>query len=323
MANKNRPKVIAIEEHYLDPEVDEASGGRAGGNPFARERLIDMGERRLKEMDEAGIDVQVLSHCPPGAQVFDAETAAAQTRSVNDRLYDFVQTNPERFAAFATLPLKEPTASAAELERCVAKLDFKGAMVHGLTDGLFIDDQRYWPIFERAEALDVPIYVHPALPHPQVVEAYYKDYVEKYPSILNAGWGFTMEMATAGVRLVLSGAFDKYPGLNIILGHLGEGLPFLIWRIDHGFSDARPWNKNPLQFRDLFCEHFYLTTSGNFSDTALMCTVSEMGVDRILFSVDWPYVDNAPGTAWMETVSLCREDREKILSGNAMRLLKM
>lgn len=323
MAERQRPQVIAIEEHYLDPEVDKRTGGRAGGSAYAREKLADMGELRLREMDEAGIDVQVLSHCPPGAQVFDAESAAAQARAVNDRLHDFVQARPDRFAAFATLPLRDPTASAAELERCVDRLGFKGAMVHGLTDGLFIDDQRYWPIFERAEALDVPVYVHPGPPHPQVVDIYYKDYVEKYPAILSAGWGFTAEMATAGVRLVLSGVFDKRPRLKIILGHLGEGLPFLLWRINHAFSGARSWNENPLSFRDLFCEHFYVTTSGNFSDTALLCTVSELGVDRILFSVDWPYVENAPGTAWMETVSLCREDREKILNGNARRLLKL
>jgi 2,3-dihydroxybenzoate decarboxylase len=322
-SSKDRLQVIAIEEHYLDPDVLEATGGRAGGTPQARERLADLGEVRLREMDEAGVDIQVLSHCPPGAQAFDAETAAARARAVNDRLHQTVQARPDRFAAFATLPLKDPAGSAAELERCVDKLGFKGVMVHGLTDGLFIDDQRYWPIFERAEALDVPIYVHPGPPHPQVVDIYYKDYAEKYPPILNAGLGFTLEMAAAGVRLVLSGVFDKHPRLKIILGHLGEGLPFLLWRVDSTFADASRGKFTPTNFRDLFCEHFYVTTSGFFSDPALLCTMWELGVDRILFAIDWPYVDNAPGTAWMDTVSLSREDREKILNGNARRLLKM
>ena len=323
MATDAKPLVIAIEEHYLDPEVDEKTGNRAGGGPEVRKRLADLGELRLKEMDEAGIDIQVLSHCPPGAQAFDAETAAAQAKSVNDRLHEVVQAKPDRFAAFASLPTRDPAGAADELERCVDKLGFKGAMVHGLTDGLFIDDQRYWPIFERAQALDVPIYVHPAPPHPQVIELYYKDYAEKYPAILSAGWGFTVETATGGLRLVLSGVFDAYPNLKIILGHLGEGLPFLLWRINHAFSNMGRPDVDPVPFRDIFCEHFYITTSGNFSNPALLCTVMEMGVDRLLFSVDWPYIENAPGTAWMEDVPLSREDREKILHGNAQKLLRM
>ena len=323
MATESKPLVIAIEEHYLDPEVDEKTGNRAGGGPEVRKRLADLGEVRLKEMDEAGIDIQVLSHCPPGAQAFDKETAAAQAKSVNDRLNEVVQAKPDRFAAFASLPTRDPAGAADELERCVDKLGFKGAMVHGLTDGLFIDDQRYWPIFERAQALDVPIYVHPAPPHPQVIDLYYKDYAEKYPAILSAGWGFTVETATSGLRLVLSGVFDKYPNLKIILGHLGEGLPFLLWRINHAFANMGRPDVDPVPFRDIFCEHFYITTSGNFSNPALLCTVMEMGVDRILFSVDWPYVDNAPGTTWMEDVPLSREDREKILHGNAQQLLRM
>ena len=323
MATDAKPLVIAIEEHYLDPEVDEKTGNRAGGGPEVRKRLADLGELRLKEMDEAGIDIQVLSHCPPGAQAFDAETAAAQAKSVNDRLNEVVKAKPDRFAAFASLPTRDPAGAAGELERCVDKLGFKGAMVHGLTDGVFIDDQRYWPIFERAEALDVPIYVHPGPPHPQVIELYYKDYAEKYPAILSAGWGFTVETATSGLRLVLSGVFDAYPNLKIILGHLGEGLPFLLWRINHAFSNMGRRDVDPVPFRDIFCEHFYITTSGNFSNPALLCTVMEMGVDRLLFSVDWPYIENAPGTAWMEDVPLSREDREKILHGNAQKLLRM
>jgi len=323
MAAAKKPTVIAIEEHYLDPEVDAALHGKPGGGAETRRRLADFGALRLKEMDEAGIDIQVLSHCPPGAQPFDPATAVALARGANDRLHAIVRSRPDRFAAFATLPTPDPKASAVELERCVDKLGFKGAMIHGLTDGLFIDDRRFWPIFERAQALDVPIYVHPSVPHRAVIEAYYKDYAEKFPAILSAGWGFTVETATAGVRLVLSGVFDAYPNLKIILGHLGEGLPFLLWRIDFAFTSFRRAGTNPLPFRDIFCEHFYITTSGNFSNPALLCSVMEMGADRILFSVDWPYVENAPGTTWMEGVPLCQEDREKILNGNARRLLRM
>jgi 2,3-dihydroxybenzoate decarboxylase len=322
MDSGKTPRVIAIEEHYLDPEV-EARLGLWGGAGETRDRLADLGALRLREMDGAGIDIQVMSHCPPGAQAFDAPEAASLAAGVNDRLFDFVSSAPDRFAAFATLPTPDPGAAADELERSVAELGFKGAMVHGLTNGLFIDDKRFWPIFERAQALDVPIYVHPGPPHPAVIEAYYRDYVEAYPTILNAGWGFTVETATAGLRLVLSGVFDAYPNLKIILGHLGESLPFSLWRINHTFSKAMPANKKDARFREIFCEHFYITTSGNFSTPALLCSIMEMGVDRILFGIDWPYIENAPGTKWMEDISLSQEDREKILNGNARRLLRM
>jgi len=320
MAVQGDIQVIAIEEHYLDAEVDELMGG--GHNPF-RERLSDLSDMRIKEMDAAGIDIQVLSHCPPGAQAFGAEAAVQLAKNVNDRLAEFVKTKPGRFSAFATLPTPDPEASADELERCVDSYGFKGAMVHGLTELTFIDDKRFWPIFERAAALDVPIYVHPAPPHPTLVEIYLKDYAEEYPQILGPGWGFTMETATAGLRLVLSGVFKKYPNLNIILGHMGEGLPFLLWRINHTLTRMGGPDRTPLPFKEIFCEHFHITTSGNFSDAALLCSVMEMGVDRILFSVDYPYIENAPGTAWMEQVPLGREDRIKMLNGNAKKLLKM
>jgi 2,3-dihydroxybenzoate decarboxylase len=320
MAEKKKPQVIAIEEHYFDLEIVKHYDEREA-RPAMRHRLEDMGEQRLKEMDDAGIDIQVLSQAAPGTHFMDAATAVPLARGANDRLRESIRARPDRFAGFATLPAADPKAAADELERAVTKLDLKGAMVHGLTNGVFFDDKRFWPIMERAQALDVPIYVHPSMPHPAVVEAYYKDYVKDFPSITSAAWGFTVETATQGIRLVLSGVFDAYPRLKIILGHLGESLPFSLWRIDHALS--RKGNRAAASFRDLFCEHFWITTSGNFSDPALLCCVQEMGVDRILFAVDWPYVENQPGTEWMESVPLCAEDRNKILHGNAKRLLKM
>jgi len=164
------------------------------------------------------------------------------------------------------------------------------------------------------------IYLHPAAPHPAVIEAYYKDYVEEFPGILNAGWGFTVEAATQAIRLVLSRVFETYPKLRVILGHLGESLPFSLWRINHALSHG---GERGVTFRDLFCEHFYITTSGNFSNPALLCSVMELGVDRILFSVDYPFENNLAGAKWMENVPLCAEDRDKILHGNAARLLKL
>jgi predicted TIM-barrel fold metal-dependent hydrolase len=312
--------VIALEEHYWDKELAaQFVGGEGVRDPEMLKRLYDLGEVRLKEMDEAGIDVQILSHGAPSAQKLSGADAANLTRRVNDRLHAVVTANPKRFAAFAALPTSDPKAAADELER-TTKLGFKGAMIHGLANGTFLDDKRFWPIYERAQALDIPIYLHPSVPLPAVMDAYYKDYAKDFPMVVRAAWGYTVETATQAIRLVLSGVFDAYPRLKIILGHLGETLPFLVWRIDQAL--ARPGAKT-LSFRDAFCGHFYITTSGNFSNPALLCCVMELGIDRILFAVDWPFVANKPGVQWMETVPLCDEDKAKILSGNAQRLLRL
>src|ERR1700740_804327 len=221
-----KPFIIALEEHYFDPEVKRHITGLDMTNaPRIVERRDDVGALRLREMDEAGIDMQVLSHANPGLQKLDAETAVRLARGANERPHEALRAHPARFAAFAAIPTPDPQAAADELERTVTRLGFKGALVNGLTNGRFLDDKQFWPLFERAQALDVPLYMHPAIPHPAVIEAYYKDYVEKHPGILRAGWGFTVETATQGIRLVLSGVFDAYPRLKIIFGHLGEGLP--------------------------------------------------------------------------------------------------
>jgi predicted TIM-barrel fold metal-dependent hydrolase len=305
--------VIALEEHYQDTELRQHSDGSIA------ERLEDVGALRLRDMDEAGIDLQVLSHANPGLQGVDAATGVPLARRINDRLHEAVQRHPSRFAAFVAVPTADPKAAADELERTVTRLGFKGAMINGLTGGVFHDDQRFWPIYERAAALDVPIYIHPAIPQQAVIETYYKGYVEKHPGLLRAGWGFNVETATQGIRFVLSGVFDAHPGLKIILGHMGEGLPFYLWRITHGLRQSM----NEKSFREIFCRHFWITTSGFFSDPALVCCMMEMGIDRILFSVDYPFVDNPPGAEWIKTLPLCAEDREKLLNGNARRLLKL
>src|ERR1700748_1828073 len=237
----NKPYIIALEEHYFDPEVKRHITGLDMTNaPRIVERLDDVGALRLREMDEAGIDMQVLSHANPGLQKMDAETAVRLARGANDRLAETVRANPSRFAAFAAIPTPDPKAAADELERAVTRLGFKGALINGTTNGVFFDDRRFWPICERAAALNVPLYLHPTMPHPAVIESYYQDYVQDWPMILRAAWGFTVETATQGVRMVLSGVFDAYPKLKIILGHLGEGLPFLLWRMDMGFARGGP-----------------------------------------------------------------------------------
>ena len=319
MLTKPNCPVIALEEHYADPELYALfTGLDASTPPHVVKLLQDTGEARLKDMDAAGIDIQVLSHSAPSMQKITAG-AADLARRVNDRLAGIVKTAPTRYAGFAALPTSDPAAAADELSRCVEKLGFKGAMIHGLADGQFIDDKRYWPIFARAEALDVPIYLHPSMPHQAVIDTYYKEYAKDFPVLLRAAWGYTVETATLAIRLVLSGLFEQHR-TKFILGHLGEGLPFLLWRINNGL--ARPGQK-PVQFRDIFSTHFSVTTSGFFSDPALLLCVQEIGIDRILFAVDYPFEANAPGPAWLARVPLCDEDKAKIASGNAKRQLKM
>jgi 2,3-dihydroxybenzoate decarboxylase len=319
MAQQSRPQVIAIEEHFWDPElVKHVRGGDVIRAPELEKRLYDLGEIRIKEMDEAGIDIQVLSHGAPGGQKLPDDIAIELARGVNDRLQAAIKLHPTRFAGFAMVPTNDPRKGADELERCITKLGFKGAMLHGLANGVFLDDKRFWPIYERAEALDVPVYFHPSFPQQAVIDAYYKEYVESVPTILSAGWGFTVETATTALRLVLSGLFQHCPKLKVILGHLGEGIPFLMARMDEALS-----RQAKVDFRATFSSHFSVTTSGFFSNPALLCCVQELGIDRILFSVDWPFVKNTIATEWVKTVPLCHEDQVKLLSGNAKRLLKM
>lgn len=310
------PRVIALEEHYVDAEVTSHYTFPSG--PFD-ERMADFTTGRLAEMDAAGIDMQILSHAPPGLQAVGAASAQGVARRANDRLASAVASNPSRLGGFASLPTTAPEAAADELERCVVELGLKGAMIHGLTEGMFLDDKRFWPIFQRADRLGVPIYIHPADPQPAVVETYFGQYAQTHPMFLRAAWGFTIETGTQAIRLVLSGLFDTCPGLQLILGHFGETIPFLLTRIDEALGRDTPMK----DFRAQFSRHFNLTTSGFFSDVALLCCIQEMGIDRIMFSVDWPFASQAAGMDWVSRVNLSAEDRAKLLHGNATRLLKL
>jgi len=207
-------------------------------------------------------------------------------------------------------------AKLEELERTVKELRFCGAMVHGSSRGHFLDERQFWPIFEAATALDVPIYLHPCTPQPAVFDAYYKD----YPQLSRAALGFGIEMAVQASRLVVSGAFDEFPNLKIILGHLGEALPFLLWRADDTLSRRAKLRRS---FRDYFRDHFHVTTSGNFSQPALQCAIAELGVERILFAVDWPFQPNGAAVDFIRQAKLDPGERERIFGANARRLLRI
>jgi predicted TIM-barrel fold metal-dependent hydrolase len=309
-------RIIALEEHFWTPELIALRRTVDQVNPKSVERLGDLGELRLREMDAGGIDVQVLSEAEPGAQNLEPDLAVSLARLSNDLLAEAVKRRPDRFAGFATLPTPDPAAAAKELERTVKELRFRGAMVHGSTRGHFLDERQFWPIFESAAALDVPIYLHPCTPQPAVFETYYRD----YPQLGRAALGFGVEMAVQAARLVVSGVFDEFPRLQIILGHLGEALPFMLWRANDTLSRR---SKQRRSFREYFVDHFHITTSGNFSQPALQCAIAELGIARILFAVDWPFQPNGEAVAFIREAVLAETDREAIFGGNARRLLRI
>jgi predicted TIM-barrel fold metal-dependent hydrolase len=318
--SKNGPGIIALEEHFMHPALAQHLGPAVEAPPNIKSRLYDFAGIRIEEMDAAGIDMQVLSHQSPGSQRLSDEVAVEACRNVNDALATVIREAPDRFAGFAMIPTMLPQAAADELTRSVQELGLKGAMIHGLSRGKFTDGEDFWPIYERAAALDVPIYLHPALPDKSVTASYYAPYDESHPALVKAAWGFGVETGTQAVRLILSGIFDKYPDLKIILGHLGEAIPFLLPRIDEALS--RPENASS-SFADVFRNNFHITTSGFFSDAALQCCLETMGADRILFAVDWPYVTNTAGVDWLKASPLDTAVKAAIFQGNAKKLLRL
>jgi len=321
-------RVIAIEEHFLTPLYREkvaaneyrnfylTSRGQQMGHDII-EQNMDLGAKRLAQMDAHGVDLQVLSFGSPGPQAFGADVAIPMARDANDRLHAAVKAHPTRFAGFAALPTAEPRAAVGELERCVTTLGFKGAMIHGHQRGEFLDAKKYWPIWERAEALGVPVYLHPALPHPDALKAYFDGYEE----LARAPWGFAVDTSCHFLRLVFAGVFDAYPRLKIILGHLGEGLPFAMHRMNEhsrGAAERRGLKKQPLEY---LRDNLVVTTSGNWFEPAFVCTLLALGADNILFAIDWPYEANKTGMAFLRALSISDADKEKIAHRNAERLL--
>ncbi len=319
-------RTITLEEHYTTPAFAEGPGRQMRlpqmeGNTQLISRLCDLDDVRISEMDAAGIDMQVLSLNSPGVQQLDAAEALELARDANDRLAEAIRRHPIRFAGFASLPTAAPEAAADELERMVRQYGFAGAVINGHTRGHYLDDRFFWPILERAEKLRVPIYLHPAPPPQPVVEASYTGNFspEVTALLMNAGWGWHIETAVHILRLILSGAFDQYPGLQLIIGHMGEALPFMLPRLDHVLSAQVTKLERPVGA--YLRQNVHYTFSGfNYVPTFLNLML-EVGVDRIMFSADYPYGSMASALAFLNQLPVSPADQERIAHGNAEQLL--
>jgi 5-carboxyvanillate decarboxylase len=283
--------------------------------PEMQSLTLDLGEGRLKAMDESGTDIQVLSLAAPGVGQFDASDGTDMARITNDELYEVIKRYPDRFVGFAAIAPQDPDAAAGELERTVKKLGFKGALITGNSRGEFLDEQKYWVIFGTAEKLGVPIYIHPWVPPPDMVKPYLT-----YPELALPMWGFAAEAGLHAMRLICSGVFDKYPAVKVILGHLGESIPFWLWRLDSrwALTSMRRLGKNPSQY---FKDNFYVSTSGMYWQPALDFVISALGADKILFAADYPYESINEAADFIESVPVEESIKRKIGYLNAKKLL--
>jgi predicted TIM-barrel fold metal-dependent hydrolase len=284
--------------------------------------LDALGEDRLRVMDDAGIDVQVLSALSNNVQDLPPAQSIVVSQELNNRMAETVSSFPDRFRAFATLPVSDPRASVDELTRSVDELGFLGAMVHGQTHGVFLDHPSVRPILAAAVRLDVPIYVHPAPPPTVIFDTYYSGLTEEVGACLStSGWGWHSETAMHVLRMVVQGVFEELPDLKIIIGHMGEGLPFHLDRIEDMLTPVV--TGHALTVAETLRRNLYLTTSGYNSDAPLLCALAAFGVDRVMFSVDYPFGNSARAATYLESAPVRALDREKIAHTNAESLLKI
>ncbi|MFH1651191.1 MAG: amidohydrolase family protein [Chloroflexota bacterium] len=329
-------KRIALEEHFSTEELvalrSRGDAPQAAGKPGAAptysamlaksetgKRMLDLGEGRLADMDRDGISVQVLC-ATGGLESLDPAEGTALAQRANDAVAKVVRQHPARFAAYAALAPQDPKAAAHELERAVKKLGLVGGKINSNVRGEYLDNPKYWEIFAAAEELGVPIFIHPAFPSPKMLPAF-----QGYPVLHGSIWGYAADTGLHAMRLICSGVFDEYPRLKIVLGHMGEALPFWLWRIDNRWTRenapaqlTRKLRKKPGEY---VRENFWVTTSGQFSVPALLCAYMTLGADRILFAVDYPHEDSAEAVAFLDAAPISPADREKIYHGNAEGLL--
>lgn len=325
-------RVVTLEEHVVFPELaqeiirlaaDTKQTSAAESIGHMADKLEDVTGSRLISMDESGVSVQVLSVVGVGANLVKGNDGIALAKKYNDQIAQKIRNYPKRFTAFAHLPMLEPLAAADELERCVVEYGFVGAMINGMTDGGFLDDEKYAPLFERAERLDVPIYLHPGLPPKTVADAYYSNLPKNAGQMLSiAGWGWHSETALHTLRLIIAGIFDRYPKLKIIIGHMGEMLPMMMERCSNVFQPGR-FSINQRTVSQTLKDQVYITTSGLFTEPPLRIAIDTFGIDRVLFSVDYPFSTNETGANFLKSLTLSDEDMAKLTHANADKLLKL
>ena len=320
---------IGLEEHFATPETLDDSKGFLGDAvwPELERRLLDLRDYRLRQMDAHGMQMMILSLNAPAVQaIHDVKRAKEIALRANDFLAEAVAKQPDRFQGLAALPMQDPDAASRELERCMRELGFRGALVNGFSQVVkpdsmvYLDLPQYRPFWATVEKLDAPFYLHPRNPLPSAAQIY-----EGHPWLLGPTWAFGQETAVHALRLMASGLFDAHPRLKIILGHMGEGLPYSIWRVDN----RNAWTKMPPRYPakrklgEYFQENFYLTTSGNFRTQTLIDAMLEVGADRILFSTDWPFENVDHAAIWFDAAAISEDDRQKIGRLNAVKLFKL
>lgn len=320
---------IAFEEHVAIEETLEETrvfaGESADWRDFAR-RILDIDNQRLDDMDRNGIEFAILSINSPGVQaILQTQRAIEVARKGNDRLAEAITRYPGRYGAFAALPMQDPTAASAELTRCVKEFGFKGAMINGFTQKDTPDSAIYYDLPEFREfwatvsELDVPVYLHPRMQIPSRAQNY-----EGHPWLMSAPWGFAVETSIHALRLCGCGIFESYPNLKIVLGHLGENIPFGLTRMDERMRFSRRGYRGKKLLGEYFRDHFHITTSGNFDDPAFRCAVEVMGQDRVYFSSDYPFEAMESGSRWFDNTSVISDtDKRKIGRNNAMNLFRI
>jgi len=327
-------RTVALEEHFTVPAIagrisKDAIARRGfrprtlppgGHNPLAL--LPEIGEQRLKSMDESGVTVQVLSNSGAGPDLVPGPDGVTMARELNDHLAAICAKQPKRFAGFAVLPMQSPEAAAKEFARTVKELGFVGAMVHGTTDGEFLDHPSYDGILAAAEELDAPIYIHPHIPPEAVRNAYFSDLPAGTGRVLEtAGWGWHSETAVHVLRMAVAGTLDRHPKLKLVIGHMGEMLPMMLDRADQVFAADADHLKRPIS--RTIIDQVWITTSGIFNEPPLLAALLTFGIDRIMFSIDYPFSPNSLGRGFLDRIALAPADMAKLCHGNADALLKL
>ena len=312
---------ITLEEHYLSTSLGQSNADLyAFFSPQIRDKLQDLGGERLANMDAGGVSLQVISHGPGVGNV-------AQCRAANDHLADAVTRNPSRFAGFATLSMGDPRDAATELERCVQEHGFVGALVENHFEGRYYDAELFWPVFAMSEKLDTPLYIHPAFPEGALASYYQGNYDKNAELALGSfGLGWHVDTGLHVLRLFAAGVFDRFPRLQVVIGHMGELLPYQLERILRVESRGAfgKWKRG---LREVWDTNISITTSGMFSLSPMACMLRNTKVERILYSVDYPFSSNEDGLKFLEELGasglVTQDELECIAYKNAERLLKV